>query len=126
MPRGRGRTLTVIASALVTFVVLLLVQRVSLSVALIPAIPAAIAGGVVTALLRPQSSRRERIINSTAVALLVVVTMGLWMIPSTPPGYVARIILGWIVVAVVLLGVHFVTTLAVPSVRGVLRADAHR
>lgn len=121
MERVRGRVGTVLVAALVGVVVLLAVQGLLLALPPVAAAPAGLASGVVAAWARPHDELRERLVTAAATAAATVVVLGLWMIPSTPSGYVLRIVFGWVVVAFVLTAVHALVTSVAPIARTAAR-----
>ena len=85
---------------------MLLVQWIFLVIPLVSALPAAVVAGLFAAGARPHDTLLERFGTAGLSAVLTVVLVGLWMSPATPSGYLLRILLGWAVVAVLLMVVH--------------------
>lgn len=123
MTRLRSRVGTILVAAMLGIVTMLLVQRLFLVLPLVSAVPAGLVGGVLAAWSRPGAGLRERLVTAAGAAVTTVVAVGLWMVQSVPSGYVLRIVLGWVVVAVVLTAVHTAVTAVAPFVRRRARRD---
>lgn len=123
MSRVRGRVGTVLVAAVLGVVTMIVVQRLFLVLPLVSALPAGLVGGALAAWSRPEDELPERLVTATGAAVATVVAVGLWMVESVPSGYLLRIVLGWVVVAVVLAAVHAAVTSLAPFVRGRTRRD---
>lgn len=123
MTRLRGRIGTVLVAAVLGAVVMIVVQRLFLVLPLVSAVPAGLVGGALAAWSRPEDELPERLVTAAGVAVATVVAVGLWMVESVPSGYLLRIVLGWVVVAVVLTVVHVAVTSVAQVVRRRTRRD---
>lgn len=123
MSRLRGRVGTVLVAAVLSAVTMILVQRLFLVLPLVSALPAGLVGGALAAWSRPEDELPERLVTAAGAAVATVVAVGLWMVESAPSGYLLRIVLGWVVVAIVLTAVHAAVTALAPVVRRRARRD---
>ncbi len=123
MSRLRGRVGTVLVAAVLGAVTMILVQRLFLVLPLVSALPAGLVGGALAAWSRPEAELPERLVTAAGATVATVVAVGLWMVESVPSGYLLRIVLGWVVVAIVLAAVHAAVTALAPVVRRRARRD---
>jgi len=123
MSRLRGRVGTVLVAAVLSAVTMILVQRLFLVLPLVSALPAGLVGGALAAWSRPEDELPERLVTAAGAAVATVVAVGLWMVESVPSGYLLRIVLGWVVVAIVLAAVQAAVTALAPVVRRRARRD---
>ena len=100
-----------------------LIQRTFLALPFVAALPAGIVAGAIAGWLRPSDAVRARLVTAAASSVVMVVLDGLWLIRSTPASHLLRILLGWVVIAVLLTGVHLLASSVTPFVLGRVRRD---